>query len=117
MNITNYEFKARVKNLAAQEEKLMALRPEFIGEDNQTDTYFNVPSGRLKLREGNIENALIFYNREDAAGAKAIKTFLLYRHAPNNTLKGMLVKAHGIKVIVEKKAPHLFYRQCKISFR
>ena len=43
---------------------------DFKGIDEQTDTYFNVPNGRLKLREGNIENNLIFYERTNQAGPK-----------------------------------------------
>ncbi len=43
---------------------------DFKGTDEQTDTYFNVLHGRLKLREGNIENNLIFYERENQAGPK-----------------------------------------------
>ncbi len=59
MSILNFEFKAKTEDLDDLEKKLLILNPTFIGEDNQTDTYFNVTQGRLKLREGNIENALI----------------------------------------------------------
>ena len=34
------------------------------------DTYFGVPEGRLKLRQGNIENSLIAYRRPNQAGPK-----------------------------------------------
>jgi len=40
---------------------LSELKAEHKGTDHQIDTYFNVKEGRLKLREGNIENNLIFY--------------------------------------------------------
>ena len=65
----NFEFKATTTNQQAQEEKLKILNPTYIGEDHQKDTYYNVTEGRLKLREGNIENALIWYQRADFAGA------------------------------------------------
>ena len=61
MSILNIEFKARAKDIAALEILLLQHNPSFIGEDHQIDTYFNVQVGRLKLREGNIENALIHY--------------------------------------------------------
>ena len=70
MTHLNIEFKARTNNIQALEEKLLSLNPQFIGEDHQKDTYYNVKTGRLKLREGNIENALIWYQREDVKGAK-----------------------------------------------
>jgi adenylate cyclase class 2 len=65
MSITNFEFKAVTQELNDLENKLLSLGPKFIGEDNQTDTYFNVSAGRLKLREGKIENSLIYYERQD----------------------------------------------------
>jgi adenylate cyclase, class 2 len=58
MQLTNFEFKARVNDIDATEQKLQQLSPIYKGQDHQIDTYFNVPSGRLKLREGTIENAL-----------------------------------------------------------
>src|SRR5665811_1853421 len=99
--ILNFEFKAKTTELDNLEKKLLELNPKLIGEDNQTDTYFNVTTGRLKLREGNIENSLIYYERQNTAGAKQ-SDVLLYRHNPDKTLKDILIKLHGIKVIVEK---------------
>ena len=64
----NFEFKATTNNLSFLENKFLELNPKFIGEDHQADTYFNVEKGRLKLREGNIENSLIYYERKDVAG-------------------------------------------------
>jgi adenylate cyclase class IV len=55
MTVLNFEFKARTNDLKKAEEKLLLLNPKFIGEDNQTDTYFKVTRGRLKLREGTLK--------------------------------------------------------------
>jgi adenylate cyclase class IV len=71
----NFEFKARTDNLDFFEEKLQSLNPLFIGEDHQKDTYFNVTKGRLKLREGTIENALIHYKRNNTADANNLTLF------------------------------------------
>jgi adenylate cyclase, class 2 len=115
MNILNFEFKARAENLAELEEKLLQLNPKFIGEDRQIDTYFNVSQGRLKLREGNIENSLIHYERANTADAKASK-ILLYQHTPDKTLKDILVKTLGVKIVVDKLRKIYFIENVKFHF-
>jgi adenylate cyclase, class 2 len=115
MNRTNFEFKAGTPNLQHLEALLQALSPEYIGQDNQTDTYFNVPAGRLKLREGNIENALIHYNRSNIAGAKQ-SDVLLYQHRPDPSLKQILTTALGVKIIVAKKRRIYFIDNVKFHF-
>jgi adenylate cyclase, class 2 len=115
MSILNIEFKASTNKLAEQEALLLKQDPLFIGEDHQVDTYFNVGSGRLKLREGNIENALIHYEREDSAGAKASHV-LLYHHKPDRALKDILIKTLGIKAIVDKRRRIYFIDNVKFHF-
>ncbi len=115
MAITNFEFKASVTDLEILEKKLLQLSPEFIGEDNQTDTYFAVSKGRLKLREGNIENALIYYERQDSSAAKQ-SDILLYQHEPHPSLKDILIKVHGVKAIVRKQRRIYFIDNVKFHF-
>src|SRR5690348_9327620 len=98
----NFEFKARANDINKLEALLLKQQPLFVGEDRQIDTYFNVGNGRLKLREGNIENALIHYERTNTAAAKQ-SNILLYQHQPDKLLKEILAKALGIKTIVDKK--------------
>ncbi|HYM93178.1 MAG TPA: class IV adenylate cyclase, partial [Chitinophagaceae bacterium] len=83
-------------------EWLQNHQADFKGTDTQTDTYFNVQKGRLKLREGNIENNLIFYDRKNEPGLKKSHFHLLKVSDPA-ILKEMLIKSIGIKVIVKKK--------------
>ncbi|MBL7700882.1 MAG: class IV adenylate cyclase [Ferruginibacter sp.] len=115
MAILNIEFKAKAKNIVLLEELLLHHKPRFIGEDHQVDTYFNVQAGRLKLREGNIENALIHYEREDVAGAKSSHV-LLYQHQPDMTLKEILIKTLGVKAVVDKKRKIYFINNVKFHF-
>jgi adenylate cyclase, class 2 len=115
MTHLNIEFKAKIDDIKALEEKLFSLQPQYIGEDHQKDTYYNVSVGRLKLREGNIENALIWYNREDLGGAKQ-SDILLYKHLPENALKKILIKLHGIKTIVDKIRKIYFVDNVKFHF-
>jgi predicted adenylyl cyclase CyaB len=111
----NFEFKTRAKDPDKSEKKLLELNPVFIGVDKQTDTYFNVAKGRLKLREGNIENALIYYERQNVAGAKQ-SDILLYQHQPDKSLKDILIKLHGIKVVVHKIRKIYFIENVKFHF-
>ncbi len=115
MPILNIEFKASTNKLAALETLLQQHSPLLIGEDHQIDTYFNVALGRLKLREGNIENALIHYEREDFAGSKSSHV-LLYQHQPDKTLKEILIKTLGIKVVVDKSRKIYFINNVKFHF-
>ena len=115
MSILNIEFKASTNNLAGLEVLLQHQNPLFIGEDHQVDTYFNVSKGRLKLREGNIENALIHYEREDFAGAKS-SYVLLYKHQPDKMLKEILIKTLGIKAVVDKRRKIYFIDNVKFHF-
>jgi adenylate cyclase, class 2 len=115
MSILNVEFKARSTDIIAAENILLLHDPVYIGEDHQTDTYFDVAAGRMKLREGNIENALIHYERENTAASKSSQV-LLYQHQPDKNLKAVLTKALGIKAIVDKKRKIYFIGNVKFHF-
>jgi adenylate cyclase, class 2 len=115
MNLTNFEFKAKVDNLEKYESKLLTLNPVYQGPDNQTDTYFNVAKGRLKLREGNIENSLINYDRENIRGSKQSE-IILYRHEPSVALKEILARQLGLKTVVRKQRKIYFVDNVKIHF-
>lgn len=108
----NFEFKAVCPDLNKAENILLAKGALFIGTDHQTDTYFHVLYGRLKLREGNIENALIHYERNNTAGAKQ-SDVKLYQHQPDPDLKSILEKSLGVKAIVDKKRKIFFIDNVK----
>jgi len=115
MNITNIEFKARVNDLREVETRLQTLSPVFKGLDHQIDTYFNVPHGRLKLREGNIEHALIQYHRDNLAGAKE-SSVVLYKHKPDPALKQILTLQFGVLKVVDKQRKIYFIDHVKFHF-
>jgi adenylate cyclase class 2 len=98
----NVEIKAKCCNPDIIRQYLLASGAEFVGTDRQTDTYFNCTKGRLKLREGNIENNLIYYERNNGAGPKNSQ-FQLIKISDTTGLKQVLEKAYGIKTIVQKK--------------
>ena len=102
MSFLNVEIKAKCNNPGYIRDYLVKNNAIFKGVDEQTDTYFDVPNGRLKLREGNIENNLIFYERVNQAGPKNSK-FHLVKIEDAQGLKEVLKKSTGVKVIVKKK--------------
>jgi adenylate cyclase class IV len=102
MKHINIELKAKCDNHERLREILQTEKADFKGLDHQIDTYFKVNFGRLKMREGNIENALIFYDRENCAGPKKSK-ILMYETGHDKGLKDILAKALGVLVVVDKK--------------
>jgi adenylate cyclase class 2 len=102
MSFINVEIKARTEKAGEIREFLAHAGAEFKGVDEQTDTYFNVQNGRLKLRQGNIENNLIFYQRRDESRPKE-SDFDLLPVTDTYSLLDMLAKALGIKIVVHKK--------------
>jgi predicted adenylyl cyclase CyaB len=101
MSHINIEIKAKCFRPEKVEAFLLENGARYMGLDHQKDTYFHVPSGRLKLRQGNIENSLIFYNRPNESGPKQ-SDFLLCPVTDGPAQEALLVKALGVKVVVEK---------------
>ncbi len=102
MKLINVEVKARCANPEVVRTVLRNRQARFAGTDHQIDTYFRVPDGRLKLRQGTIENALIAYQRPDQAGPKTSDVAL----APvtcGDELRAVLERALGVLVAVDKQ--------------
>lgn len=113
MSHHNIEIKARCADAAFIRAFLIEQHADFKGTDLQTDTYFNVPNGRLKLRQGAIENSLIFYKRENIAGPKLSEVQLFPVEQNSDLLKQALTNANGIKVVVKKKREIWFIENVK----
>lgn len=97
----NIEIKARTERLEDIRRYLEQQGARFVGTDKQTDTYFQVPQGRLKLREGTIERNLIWYQRPDQQGPKR-SDFLLLPVPDAEALKTLLSTALGVRTTVKK---------------
>lgn len=97
------ELKARVGDHEFLRKKLSALGAEYTGTLQQSDLYFKVPEGRLKLREvennGTVE--LIYYERENIAGPKSDDAFILKVQEPED-LKKILKKILTPLIVIEK---------------
>ncbi len=112
MTFLNVEIKARCPDASFIRNYLLSNHAECNGMDEQTDTYFNVSNGRLKLREGNIENNLIFYERTNQAGPKNSR-FHLVKVEDATGLKAVLTKSIGIKCIVKKRREIYYIKNVK----
>ena len=108
----NIEIKARCNEHEKIRNILKSKDADFKGTDHQIDTYFKVSNGRLKLREGNIENCLIFYERENQEGPKQSKV-TLFNNQPGSSLKEILTKSLGILAVVDKKREIYFKENVK----
>lgn len=101
MGHLNVEIKARCADHDRVREILKSKSADFKGVDRQIDTYCKVARGRLKLREGNIENYLVYYDRENKEGPKE-SNVILFKHEPGSELKNILTRAVGVLVVVDK---------------
>lgn len=113
MELLNVEIKAHCNDPEGVKTKLRELNSDFRGVDAQVDTYFNVPNGRLKLREGNIERALIQYHRPDQEGPKRSDVVLVKQPADSG-IKEALTRALGIMVVVSKQREIHYLPDAKI---
>jgi len=113
MKVINVEIKALCSDHERIRRILLEKNADFIGMDHQVDTYFRSSSGRLKLREGNIENNLIWYQRPDQAGPKTSHC-ILYKTEKGSVLKNILSDVMGVMVVVDKEREIYFIDNIKI---
>jgi adenylate cyclase class 2 len=109
------ELKAKVSDHEVLRKKLSAIGAKHAGTFRQTDSYFRVPEGRLKLRtvkdDGTAE--LIYYERENIAGPKSDDAFILRVQEPEE-LKNTLKKILTPLIVVEKVREIYLYKGTQI---
>ncbi len=101
----NIEVKVKFAQLEAVEQTLLNKGARFVGTDFQTDKYYKIPNGRLKIRRGNIENQLIFYRRNESEDLKQSEIILL---PIDDKLEFVLDNSLETAVVV-KKARKIFF--------
>lgn len=99
-------------DLSVVRNRLIDRNAKFVGLDHQIDTYFLVKSGRLKLRQGNIENHLIYYQRPDK-DIPTLSEVILHPVERNSSLRQLLAQALGVDVVVDKKREIYFIEHVK----
>ncbi len=99
----NVEIKARVSDLPRLRAKVASLAstpPEVVV---QSDTFFVVPRGRLKLRHSSGGSGeLIYYERSDATGPRE-SSYCRYACPDPTALAAVLGEALGVRGLVEKR--------------
>ncbi len=99
----NLEVKAKIASIQNAIEFAEVLHARHAGILRQTDTYFKVPRGRLKLREIHGDHSeLIFYEREETSGHR-MSQFEQFPVSDPDRLKFLLTSACGVRGIVEKE--------------
>lgn len=110
----NIEIKARCNDLQKIEKIIIEKNWPLHAIEIQKDTFFNVPAGRLKLREINNERAvLIPYFRPDSDKPREAEYVLLPVNEAEQTIK-ILKEMFGIRQIVEKKRMVYLYENVRI---
>jgi predicted adenylyl cyclase CyaB len=99
----NLEFKARIDDPKPLMRRARAFGFDLWGDLRQTDTYFEVPHGRLKLRETAGHQAeLIFYHR-DEEGSNRASDYEIAHSAEPDALRELLTHALGVLAVVKKR--------------
>lgn len=99
----NLEFKAEVREPEALRKVFEENGAEFAGILDQRDTYFNVGTGRLKLRETEGKwPELIFYERDEISSSQMESRYSILPVQETDIGK-FLSEALGVKTVVEKK--------------
>ena len=110
---TNLEFKARLVDVAAAEAVLRRLGAADAGVLVQRDTYFEVPEGRLKLREMPDRAERIEYRR-DEIGATMTSRYTVTPVADAAGEAARLGAEFGVRGVVEKARALWLYRNARI---
>ncbi|GAB4377467.1 MAG: class IV adenylate cyclase [Calditrichia bacterium] len=111
----NIEIKFQTSSLEEVSKLLKAnMEIQFKWKRLQEDIYYNISSGRLKLRSETKSPAqLIYYRRTDSTESRESEYEIYYLEDPDK-MKTILGAALGIKVIVQKVRSLFSYRNVRI---
>jgi len=110
----NLERKARHADLAAAREAALRHGAHFFAGERQTDTYFHVAHGRLKLREIDGQpDVLIAYDRPNSVAARLSRYHLVPVPDPA-ALKTALTAALGMRGVVRKRRSIYLWHNVRI---
>ena len=112
--LTLVELKAKVDSLEPIRRRLEALKSKHVGTFQQTDIYFDVPKGRLKLRQINSEKTqLIYYERENVSKPKRSDIFIM-EIPESKAFTALLKKILKVKITVKKTREIYWFEKTQI---
>ncbi|MCX6133644.1 MAG: class IV adenylate cyclase [Ignavibacteriales bacterium] len=110
----NLEIKSRYSSPARAKRIARKIGSSAKGTLSQTDTYFKVHSGRLKLREINGKKfELIYYRRPNARSTRYSDYTIIPVQDPR-PVKLLFQSLLGVLAIVKKKRALFLYRNARI---
>ncbi|MEK6755415.1 MAG: class IV adenylate cyclase [Bacteroidota bacterium] len=110
----NLELKASYYSLAAAHDVARRIGARHVGTMRQTDTYYRVRSGRLKLREINRKTSeLIYYERANRHGSR-YSTYAVIPLQEARAIKKVLRAVLGELIVVRKERTLFLYKNCRI---
>lgn len=113
MILRNIEIKARLSDYEKVKRLIEKLCSTPVRTEQQEDTFFNIHSGRLKLRNAGTKSSLIYYDRSDSYNPTQSDIAISFIDDPD-TLKSVLAKSLGIRGVVNKKRILYKYKQTRI---
>ena len=110
----NLEIKARYASLAAARRIARSIEARFAGTLRQTDTYFKVRRGRLKLREINRKRLELIYYRRENARKNRYSNYSVLQLPDADASKRLLRSVFESSVVVKKKRELYLYKNSRI---
>lgn len=111
---TNLEIKAKYPSLARARKIAASIGARYAGVLRQTDTYFKVKRGRLKLREINgTKLELIFYRRANSRGSR-YSDYTVLELKDRKSTKRVLDSVFERSVVVKKRRELFLFRNSRI---
>ena len=113
---TNVELKAKAQDFASQRnlaEELSCGKAKFL---EQIDVFFNVPEGRLKLRELSPDHGELIYYRRPNQREKKVSNYSIVKSDQPKMLASILSDAYGVCGIVRKRRWLYIVGQTRIHF-
>ncbi|NOS90761.1 MAG: CYTH domain-containing protein [Cyclobacteriaceae bacterium] len=106
LDYKDYTLKARITELDRFHERLKELSATFVGTDHQRDHYFATNRGKLKWRQGTIENLITHYERIAEKGAERTIVYRYDLHPTPEDVEQLQGSAEFIQVI--EKIRHIY---------
>ena len=107
LSYLDFTLKAKVADVERISKILSNMKALFLGTDHQKDVYFEIPNGKLKWRQGTIENLITHYERIDENG---LEKTIVYRYDLNPTQQQIDALYNGYQEIGSfEKERNIFY--------